>query len=119
MLLLLSGVLGSLASCAAPPSDPNVYDLECEFLQVGPTAALVCARIHTITGDVQRIAVEKLKTLEGSTREPPLGPNAYELICKATPSGGNAASAYCVRLNRRSGQVVVLSLPTLPVTEAP
>lgn len=86
------------------------YELACESSDTRQTSALFCVRLDSSTGDVKRVDLGKVKATTGSTMGPEKGPGAYQLVCDSTNTEARS-EFHCVRLDRFSGELVVIGLP--------
>ena len=113
-LLLLA--LASFAACSANGSGNNWrYAMTCNGLSTEARGAVACLRLDSASGDVHFIDIDKLSTLGASTaaKQSPAGSGKYSLSCGVSNTP-KEATMRCVRLNRASGEMVLLDLSRLP-----
>jgi hypothetical protein len=113
VLSLLGGIASgcgpTTASANAAPSGMR-YELTCDSSDTRQTSALFCVRLDSSTGDVKRVDLTKLKYTTGSTMGPEKGLGVYQLVCDST-STDIRSEFHCVRLDRSTGEVVMIGLP--------
>ncbi len=109
---LLSLVLGCgpAPALATPERGPARYELSCDSSDTAQTSALFCVRLDTSTGDVKRIDLSKVKSTTGSTMGAEKGAGAFSIVCDSTDTAARS-EFHCIRLDRATGEVVVVSLP--------
>jgi hypothetical protein len=105
----------SLSGCNPATASANFgsaprYELSCDSSDTRETSALFCVRLDSATGDVKRIDLKKLKSTSGSTMGADKGPGTYQLACDSTDTEARS-EFHCVRLDRSSGELVVIGLP--------
>src|SRR6476619_7462870 len=93
----------------SPTSGAPAYTLACHSASTATSRAFHCIRTDTRTGDVVRVAVDKLPVSKG-----PVGVSAgpvgrYETACIAASSDAQS-DFYCVRLNTDSGEMLLLDM---------
>jgi hypothetical protein len=99
-----------LPGSSAAPGSAARYELVCDSSDTRETSTLFCVRMDTSTGDAKRVDLGKVTKTSGSTMGPDKGAGSYQLVCDST-STETQAEFHCLRLNRFSGEVVLISLP--------
>lgn len=106
------------ASCRAQDSagaGAAAYELVCNAAQTAQQAAVFCLRHDTRRGEVERVDLDRLPKSDGSTGTDALhAPGTFQLVCTATATE-TRSDLYCVRLDRRTGAMLLVSLPTTPL----
>jgi hypothetical protein len=103
-----------LVACSTPAAAPDFnYDLRCTASNTETESKLFCLRIDTRTGEVVRVDYGALAVSNGPTAAPPARAGTYALSCDAT-STKTRSDLYCLRLNRDTGEMLLLGLPALP-----
>ncbi len=106
----------ALVVCAAcsssAPTDFN-YELRCTASNTETESKLFCVRLDTRSGEVVRVDYAALPVSDGPTTAPVARAGTYALSCDATATK-TRSDLYCLRLNRDSGEMLLLALPTLP-----
>lgn len=108
--LVMAGLTLSACTSAPPEPTPHPYELVCESTNTATQTAIFCLRHDTRTGDVVRLDLDKLPTSNGPTAGPEEASDTYRLICQSAATD-TRADLYCVRLHRRTGDVLVVNLP--------
>ena len=117
-----------IAACAKTPSGtppaatankPN-FELDCRASNTATAAELFCIRTDTRNGSVVRVMHHTLPTSNGPTAVAvPEEPGSYSTVCDAT-STTTRADLYCVRLNTRTGDMMLVNLQkidSIPTTK--
>jgi hypothetical protein len=97
-----------LAAAAAAPIRPN-FELACVASNTTNAAQLQCVRTDTRSGDVVLVDYMRLPVTAGATAVEPGPPGRFTTAC-AAPSTGARADFYCVRLDTRNGELVLVNL---------
>jgi hypothetical protein len=107
----------ALAGCDGPPASTARYELRCNSSNTKQQSQLFCVRHDTTTGDVRRVAIDRLPRSSGPTAAAAGPEGTYQLVCEAT-STETRSDFYCVRLNRKTGELLMVALPKLGVIPA-
>jgi hypothetical protein len=122
--LLAATLLGTLvgAGCAADAHDnsrpPPNYQLICESTDTREASRFFCMRHDTRNGDVRRVAIDQLSVSQGPTVSEASDPGRYELVCHAIRND-RESDLYCVRLDTRTGDLLLVALPKTPTLPEP
>lgn len=111
-LALLVGSVGCTLPTGASSAREPRYQLACDSSDTTQTSTLFCVRLDTSNGDVKRVDLSKVRTTAGSTMGPDQGTGAFQLVCDATDTAAQS-EFHCIRLDRASGDVVVVALPKI------
>lgn len=107
----------ALAGCSGKPEAAGRYELRCNSSNTRQQSQLFCVRHDTTTGDVRRVAIDRLPRSSGPTAAAAGPEGTYQLVCEAT-STETRSDLFCVRLNRRTGELLMVALPRLGVIPA-
>lgn len=88
------------------------YELACDSSDTRETSTLFCVRTDSSNGDVKRVDLSKVPATNGSTMVAEKGLGAFQVICDSTDTDSQA-EFHCVRLDRITGEVVVVGLQKL------
>jgi hypothetical protein len=94
---------------AAAPAAP-AFDLVCDSTDTRTASTLFCMRIDTRTGDVLRVDLSRLPQSNGPTGAADEPAGTYQLVCDATNTESRG-DFRCVRVNRRTGELLLIRLP--------
>lgn len=111
--ILACGKSGGTGGAAANLEAAN-FQLVCDSSDTKERSSLFCVRIDTRNGDVKVVAVDKLPVSQGPTASEALDPGTYQLECHATRSDATS-DLFCLRLNRSSGEMLLVALPKVGV----
>jgi len=119
-LVAAAGCRGTGSSAPAAASGqtsaaPN-FELDCGAPTTSNASQMRCVRTDTRTGDVLVVDQMKLPVSNGPTASAADAPGTYTTACVAT-SMPNRADFYCLRLNTKTGDLLMINLPkvgTLP-----
>lgn len=106
-----------LAACDGQPAAPARYELRCNSSNTKQQSQLFCVRHDTTTGDVKRVNIERLPRSSGPTAAASGPEGTYQLVCEAT-STETRSDFYCVRLNRKTGELLMVALPKVGAVPA-
>ena len=107
------------AGSSPPPTSAGAapdFELHCGAPTTSNASQLRCVRVDTRTGDVLVVDQMKLPVSNGPTASAADAPGTYTAACAAT-SMPNRADFFCLRLNTRTGDLLMINLPkvgTLP-----
>lgn len=107
----------ALFACSAPSGAAKEegasefpFELVCESADTATQTAIFCLRNDTRTGDVRRVDIDKLPVSGGPTESAAEPAGTYRLVCRSATTD-TRADLYCVRLNRRTGEMLLVALP--------
>jgi hypothetical protein len=116
MRVALVALVVAAGACTREPQLGNhaPYEIVCDSADTDETSTMFCVRIDTRTGDLRRVALDKIPRLEGAAAaQPDKGAGAFQLACDSTNTA-TKADFRCVRLDRNTGDVVLVNLPSIP-----
>ena len=114
ILLITSLVALSACSNGPPLASDWRYDLGCDGLSTQVRGAVACLRLNSADGSVHFIDIEKLSTLGVSTADKASARNGrFKLACGVSNTP-KEATMRCIRLDRKSGEMVSIDLSRLP-----
>lgn len=113
----------ALAACAPARGDPAPaalpFELVCDSADTDASSTLFCVRLDTRDGDVRAVDLAALAISNGPTRvESAAAPGTFALACDGTSTAATA-DFRCVRLDRRTGDLLLVGLPRVPITPTP
>lgn len=104
----------ALAACAKTSATPRpAFELDCDSADTDTQATLYCARTDTRNGDVVILDLAKLPLTTGSAKAAEAHAGTYVTHCSSTNTA-QKADFRCVRMDTRTGDVVMLRLSELP-----
>ena len=108
-----------LAACGraegtAPAGQAPAFQLVCDATETRESAALHCVRHDTRNGDTKRVALASIPAAQGPTATTPGPPGSYQLVCRSTTTEARS-DFYCVRLDTRTGELLLVALPKVGV----
>lgn len=116
-----SGLLLVVAGLCGCPQQPAVvgapgagapsanFTLSCHSASTATSRQVHCIRTDTRTGDVQRVNMDKLPVLAGSTGAAPGPAGRFQTSC-VTAASAEQADFLCARLNTESGEMMMVNL---------
>ena len=116
--------LTAFAACSPNGSSAEWrFSMTCNGLSTDARGAVACIRLDSLSGDVHFIDIDKLSTLGASTAaKQNAGQTGQFALSCGVSNTPREATMRCVRLNRASGEMVLLDLsrlPRLPAQTAP
>lgn len=94
------------------------YQLTCSSTDTRTGSSLFCLRHDTRTGEVHRVAIDRIPVSQGPTTAASGPPGRYDLVCDAT-SSELRSDLYCIRLNAETGELLLIALPKTPQFPSP
>lgn len=118
-IAIVALALGACSSSApvaggSPMSGAPAYTLVCHSASTATSRAFHCIRTDTRTGDVVRVAVDKLPVSKGPVGVSTGSAGRYATTCVAA-SSDTQSDFYCVRLSTDSGEMLLLDMTKLSV----
>jgi len=116
MRFMLILALTTFGACEVNQGDQSWrFDMSCNGLSTNARGAVACIRLDSVSGDVHFIDIDKLSTLGASTAsKQATGNNGQFGLACGVSNTPREATMRCVRLNRTSGEMVLLDLSRLP-----
>jgi len=108
LLLVAVAACARGASAAAP-----AFELACDSADTQQQSTLFCVRTDTRNGDAVVLDLAKLPTTTGTSRASDAPAGTYQTVCDSTNTA-QKADFRCLRLDTRTGDVVMLRLAELP-----
>ena len=93
------------------------YQLVCDSSDTKDRSSLFCIRMDTRNGDIKVVAVDKIAVSQGPTASEARDPGTYQIECHATRNE-QSSDLYCLRLNRASGEMLLVALPKVGTVPA-
>jgi hypothetical protein len=87
----------------------------CDSADTTQSSTLFCMRIDTRDGDIRYVDLSKLTQSNGPTKSPAATPGTFTLVCDSTNTS-TKSDFRCLRLNRRTGELLLVNLPKLGKT---
>ncbi|MGE0400499.1 MAG: hypothetical protein AB7T06_27555 [Kofleriaceae bacterium] len=104
----------ALSACAKTGASPRpAFELDCDSADTDTQATLYCVRTDTRNGDVVVLDLAKLPLTTGSAKAADAQAGTYVTHCSSTNTA-QKADFRCVRMDSRTGDVVMLRLSELP-----
>ncbi len=104
----------ALAACTKSAAAPRpAFELDCDSADTQTQATLYCVRTDTRNGDVVILDLAKLPLTTGAAKAAEAQSGTYVTHCASTNTA-QKADFRCVRMDTRSGEVVMLRLSELP-----
>lgn len=113
LVMLFVAVPGCSKRNPTPAVESYPYDMSCDSTQTNRQATLFCVRIDTRNGETHLLRLAKLPSTNGPTKTREKKSGSYKLVCRATSTPAKSDFS-CIRLDRESGEVMVISLPKIP-----
>jgi uncharacterized protein YecT (DUF1311 family) len=102
------------ASCAKDPAPARPpFALACDSADTATQSTLFCVRTDTRNGDAVVIDLAKVPVTAGSSRAAEGPSGSYQTACSSTNTA-QKSDFRCLRLDTRTGDVVMLRLSELP-----
>ncbi len=99
-------------SQAGAVAAPAAFILTCSPLDTADSGTIVCFRMDTRTGEMVRIRQDRLPQSQGGGKSAAQPVGTYQLEC-ASSSTAKKANMSCIRLNRATGDMMLVTLPKL------
>lgn len=113
--LLAAGL--AVGACTSPVTataeGPGPFALACDSADTTQRSTLFCVRTDTRDGDVLVVDLETAPVTTGSSRATLDAAFTYQTVCDSTVTP-EQSDFRCLRLNTRTGDIVVLRLSELP-----
>jgi hypothetical protein len=115
---LLLCAAGAVIACTSPTltpggEGPGPFALACDSADTTQRSTLFCVRTDTRDGDVLVVDLETAPVTTGSSRASLEPAHTYQTVCDSTVTP-EQSDFRCLRLNTRTGDIVVLRLSELP-----
>jgi len=105
-----------VAACATKDQRGYVagrFELACDSADTVEKSTLFCVRTDTRDGDVMVVDLDRLPITSGASKAAEAPAGTYQTVCDSTVTPQKSDFG-CVRLDTRTGELVVLRLSELP-----
>lgn len=103
-----------LAACGKDAAAPRpTFTLTCDSADTATRSTLFCVRTDTRNGDAAIIDLAKVPLTTGDSKAADGPSGSYETVCDSTNTA-QKSDFRCLRLDTRTGDVVMLRLAELP-----
>lgn len=98
-----------------PGSDVGHFDLVCDSADTDQSSTMFCMRVDTRDGDIRYVDLAKLPQSNGPTKTTAATSGTYKIVCDSTDTA-TKSDVRCLRLNRQTGEMLLVNLPKLART---